>query len=73
MVLTAAQTNAFFENPAQMGIPHATVVQMVQEGITIVDDLTEFSKEDIDNLASTLRKTRQPGIDPPVNFVFGAK
>ena len=32
MVLTAAQTTAFFENPDQMGIPHATMVQIQQEG-----------------------------------------
>ena len=32
MALTAAQTTAFFESPDQMGIPHATMVQMQQEG-----------------------------------------
>ena len=33
MVLTAAQTTAFFESSDQMGIPHATMVQMQHEGI----------------------------------------
>ena len=33
MVLTAAQTTVFFENPDQMGIPHKTMVQMQQQGI----------------------------------------
>ena len=28
MVLTAAQTTAFFENPDQLGIPHETMVQI---------------------------------------------
>ena len=28
MVLTVAQTTAFFENSDQMGIPHETMVQM---------------------------------------------
>ena len=28
MVLTAAQTTAFFENPDQLGIPHKTMVQI---------------------------------------------
>ena len=28
MVLTAAQTTAFFENPDQLGIPHDTMVQI---------------------------------------------
>jgi hypothetical protein len=34
VVLTAAQTTAFFENEDQMGIPHATVVQLTKKGIT---------------------------------------
>ena len=28
MVLTAAQTTAFFENPDQLGIPHEPMVQI---------------------------------------------
>ena len=44
MVLTAAQTTAFFENPDQMGIPHTTMVQMQQEGIQSVADLANFEK-----------------------------
>ena len=44
MVLTAAQTTAFFESPDQMGIPHTTMVQMQQEGIQLVADLTDFEK-----------------------------
>ena len=42
MVLTAAQTTAFFEGADQMGIPHDTVVQLQTEGITTVDDLEEI-------------------------------
>ena len=38
MVLTAAQTTAFFEHTDQMGIPHVTVVQLQAEGITLVSD-----------------------------------
>ena len=49
MVLTAAQTTAFFENPDQMGIPHATatMVQMQQEGIQSVADLADFEKQSL--------------------------
>jgi predicted DNA-binding protein (UPF0251 family) len=39
MVLTNAHTTAFFEAAAQMGIPRATVVQLVNEGISTVHDL----------------------------------
>jgi hypothetical protein len=36
MVLTAAQTAAFFQDDAQMGIRNPTVVKMQAEGITNV-------------------------------------
>ena len=39
MVLTAAQTTAFFENNDRKGIPHETTVQMQHEGIHSVADL----------------------------------
>ena len=45
MVLTAAQTKAFFESPDQMWIPHATMVQMQLEGIQSIADLADFEKE----------------------------
>ena len=47
MVLTAAQTTAFFESPEQMGIPHTTMVSMQQEGIQSVADLTDFEKQSL--------------------------
>ena len=56
MVLTAAQTTAFFESPDQMGIPHATMVQLQQEGIQSVADLADFEKESLQQLADNLRK-----------------
>jgi hypothetical protein len=45
MVLTGGNTTTFFEDPAHMGIPHATVIQLQQEGIIIVDDIADFEKE----------------------------
>jgi hypothetical protein len=54
MVMTAAQTTAFFENEDQMGIPHATVVQLATEGITSVIDLADFDKESLLQLADNL-------------------
>ena len=56
MVLTAAQTAAFFESPDQMGIPHATMVQMQQERIQSIADLADFEKESLQQLADNLRK-----------------
>jgi hypothetical protein len=68
MVLTAAQTTAFFENAQQMAIPNATVVQLVSAGINTVDDLARFDKDTINQIASNLRR-------PPAgqHYIFGAK
>eukprot|EP00957_Ditylum_brightwellii_P010572 800680-Ditylum_brightwellii.AAC.1 len=61
MVLTNAQTTAFFENNDQMAIPHNTVVHLVNEGISVVDDLEEFQKADIEQIAANLRRPTVPG------------
>jgi hypothetical protein len=68
MVLTAAQMASFFENAAQMAIPNATVVELANEGINMVDDLSEFDKDTIGQIAYNLR---QPPAGTP--HVFGAK
>ena len=84
MVLTAAQTTSFFENADQMGVQHATVVQLALEGIETVDDLADFDKEALQQLADNLRRPggRVPNPDPGAAagstiptpaFVFGAK
>ena len=84
MVLTAAQTTSFFENAEQMGVQHATVVQLALEGIQTVDDLADFDKEALQQLADNLCRPggRVPNPDPGAAagstiptpaFVFGAK
>ena len=66
-----------------MGIPHATVVQLQQEGIMSVDDLADFDKDSLQQLADNLRRPggRVPDPNPGAAgatiptppFVFGAK
>jgi hypothetical protein len=60
MPLTAAQTTAFFEAPAQMGITHPTEIQLQDEGISTVDDLVQVCCArdgfKISNEKETLRK-----------------
>ena len=84
MVLTAAQTTAFFKHVDQMGIPHVTVLQLQAEGITLVSDLADFNKDSLQQLTDNLRcpggrvldpnPTAQPGSTIPTPpFVFGAK
>jgi hypothetical protein len=68
MPITAAQTTGFFEDAAQMGVPHRTVVKLQEGGITLVDDLAEFRKETISEVAQNLRRPggREPNPDPNV-------
>jgi predicted RecB family nuclease len=54
MPLTVAQTMAFFEQDAQMGIPNETVVQLQEEGITTVDDLADFDKDTMEQISANL-------------------
>jgi hypothetical protein len=69
MVLTAAQTTQFFEGDAQMAIPNGMVLELVNEGINTVDDLAEFDKDTIGQVAYNLHRPAV-GAGP---FVFGAK
>lgn len=84
MVLTAGQTQAFFEDAAQMGIPHSTVIQLRAEGIQAVGDLVDFDKDTLQQIADNLRRPGGRIPDPAPNapegatiptppFVFGAK
>ena len=72
MVLAAAQTTAFFERPDQMGIPHATMVQMQLEGIQSIADLTDFEKDSLLQLANNLRKPGGRIPDPAPKAPAGA-
>ena len=65
MPLTAAQTTAFFEQDAQMGIPNETVVQLQQEGITMVDDLVDFDKDTIEQISANLRRPAERIVPDP--------
>jgi hypothetical protein len=84
MVLTNAQTTAFFEQDAQMGIPNETVIQLQAEGISTVDDLIDFDKDTLQQVADNLRRPGGRVPDPTPGaaagatiptppFVFGAK
>ena len=54
MPLTADQTAAFFKQDDQMGIPNETVVQLQQEGIATVNDLADFDKDTMEQIAANL-------------------
>jgi hypothetical protein len=57
---------AFFTNADQIGLPQRTVDQLVNEGITLPDDLVDFDKDTIAMVAENLRRPggREPNPDP---------
>ena len=81
MVLTNAQTAAFFESATQMAVPHATVAKLREEGIETAADLAEFDKTSIGQIADNLRRPGGRAADPnnaastalTPPFIFGAK
>ena len=67
-----------------MGIPHETVIQLQAEGITNVENLIDFDKDTLQQVANNLRRPGGRIPDPTLNaqprasiptrsFVFGAK
>ena len=84
MVLTAAQTTAFFEDNDQMALAKATCVQLQQEGIVTVNDLLDFDEKTMKQISDNLRRPggRIPDPNPAAGagatiltppFIFGAK
>eukprot|EP00957_Ditylum_brightwellii_P034504 2616439-Ditylum_brightwellii.AAC.1 len=53
-----------------MAIPHNTVVHLVNEGILAVDDLEEFQKTDIEQIAANLGRPTVLGVS---QLVLGAE
>ena len=68
MPLTVAQTNNFFTQDAQMALPQATRNQLIVEGIASVDDLAEFDKDSLQQLADNLRRPAGRVPDPSITF-----
>ena len=72
MVLTVAQTTAFFQDPLQMGVPNATVVALQDEGITTTGDLADFDEDTIKQIAENLRRPAGRVPDPNPGAADGA-
>jgi hypothetical protein len=84
MVLTVAQCTTFYTHADQMGVSAATYAQLQVEGITSVDDLADFDKDSLKQLAGNLQRPGGRVPDPTPGaaagatiptpaFVFGAK
>ena len=83
VVLPATQTTAFMGDGSQMVIPHGTVDQLHNEGISVISDLIDFDKSIIKKISSNLfcpvgriadpDTGAAPGAAIPAPpFVFGA-
>jgi hypothetical protein len=74
MVLTTAQTAAFFQEKAQMGTSNPNVAQMQAQGIPNDQDLADFDKESLQQQADNPNPHAAPGTTIPTPaFVFAAK
>ena len=67
MSITGAQRKIFFKANYQMAIPRPTLVQLRNEGITMIDDLGEFDKDTLQQIADNLQ--RPGGRVPDPNYV----
>ena len=72
MVLTVVQMTGVFKGNNQMGVPHATVMQFQLEGISGVDDLADFDKDSLKQLADNLHCLGGCIPDPNPAAVAGA-
>ena len=66
------QTTAVFEGNNQMGILHATILQFQLEGMSGVDDLADFDKDSLKQLADNLHHPGGCIPDPNPVAVAGA-
>jgi hypothetical protein len=57
---------------AQVGIPNETIVQIQTEGITNVQDVADFDRESLQQLADNLRKPGGRISDPNPNAAPGS-
>ena len=55
MVLTATQATVFFENSAQMSIPHETRIQLQSEGIDGPEHIVDFNEDSMSKISNELR------------------
>ena len=67
MATTGAYTTLFYEANDQMAIPQPTLAQLRNEGTATVDDLGEFDKDMLQQIADNLR--RPGGRVPFPNYV----
>lgn len=78
MVFTNAQTTSFFEDADQMALSNRTRVQLVEEGIDNVTDLSDFDDASLKQVSENLKRpggtvNAQGAIVPTPPFVLGAK
>ena len=67
MALIVSQTLSFFETANQMIIPHATTLQISDEVIVTVGDLSDFDKDTISQIAGNLFRLGGRVANPAVN------
>jgi hypothetical protein len=70
VLIGAAQTTALFETNDQMGIPHVTVPQLQNEDISTFNNLSDFDKDTLQQVAENLRQPGERVQDPTPGAVI---
>ena len=78
MVFTIQQITAFFEDADQMALSHRTRIQLQEEGINAVTDLSDFDDATLKQVSENLKRPggtidAQGAIVRTQPFVLGAK
>ena len=72
MVITAAQTTAFFSELGQMALYAATRIVIAQEGLEDPADIVEFDERSLKQITDNLRRPGGRVPDPDPNAAAGA-
>jgi len=72
MVFPAAQTNAFFRDNDQIGLPVTTENALANEGLVSVEDLADFDEALFKQIAENLRRPTGPIPNPDPNAPPGS-
>ena len=72
MVLTGAKITSFFEEITQVAISHETRIKLQEEGIDDIDDIADFDKYTLKQVADNLRRPGGWVPDPDTGATRGS-
>ena len=62
-LFTASQLTSFFTSPTQMGLSSAQKTRLAKEGLTTIEDFTDFKEDQLEQAVKNMR-IAVPGVAP---------